>query len=272
MNNTKQRLDLLLKEKHYFESREKAKKAIVNGNVLVSHKVITNPAQQFNTTENLEIEIVGEPNKYVSRGAYKLEKALNCFDIDVTNLVATDIGSSTGGFSDVLLQKGIQKIYCIDVGKDQLHSKIKNSPKVVVFEQTDFRTIDGKLIYDSDIIVIDVSFISIKPIINKIQEIFQNKKIDVVSLIKPQFECGMDIARKFKGVVKDKKIHKEIVENVINYWENYGFSINDLTFSPIKGGDGNIEYLLFTSLNKPRTKNLVNIDEIIEEAFDNKFF
>ena len=161
------RLDCLLKDNGFFESREKAKQAIINNLIKVNGEIVNDASKKFNN--EIIVEVLGEPNKYVSRGAKKLEKALTVFNIDVKNKVATDIGSSTGGFSDVLLQNGIKKVYCIDVGKDQLHPKIRNSEKTVVMEETDFRDIDKNMIKDTNLIVIDVSFISIEPIVKKIK-------------------------------------------------------------------------------------------------------
>ena len=233
------RLDSLLKEKGFFESREKAKQAIINNLIKINGEIVNDSSKKF--SDDIEVEVLGEPNKYVSRGAKKLEKAIKEFNIDVNGLVGLDIGSSTGGFSDVLLQNGIKKVYCIDVGKDQLHPKIRNNEKTIVMEETDFRDINKNIIIDTDIIVIDVSFISIESIVKKIKECFENKEIEVVSLIKPQFECGKDIAKKYKGIIKNKAIHKEIVAKVISYWKDNLFNIKGLTISPIKGGDGNIE-------------------------------
>lgn len=259
------RLDNLLKEKGLFESREKAKNAIVNNLIKVNGNIVCDASKKVEV--GVEIEILGNPNKYVSRGAKKLEKALEFFNINVKGLVALDIGSSTGGFTDVLLQNGINKVYCVDVGKDQLHQKIRNSEKTVVFEETDFRTLDANIISDVDIIVIDVSFISIETIIKRIKEVYKDKEILVVSLIKPQFECGMEIAKKYKGIIKDKNIHKNIVDRVLNYWKVCGFKIKGVTWSPIKGGDGNIEYLLLTKLTRNEKSNFFNIDNLVEDAF-----
>lgn len=264
----KQRLDVLLKENNFFESREKAKQAILSEKIKISGKICTNPAQKFVWNNNLEIEIIGEPNKYVSRGAYKLEKAISFFNVDVKDKIAVDIGASTGGFSDVLIQNGIKKIYCIDVGKNQLHDKIRNSSKTIVYEQTDFRTINQDLVSDASLIVIDVSFISIAPIIYKIKQLFFNKEIYVVSLIKPQFECGIEVAKKYRGVIKNKNIHKEVINKVIDLWNQNGFNILNLTYSPIKGGDGNIEYLLYTCLNKKCDSVNLDIDKIINDGFE----
>ena len=206
----KKRLDMLLKDKAFFESREKAKQAIINNLIKINGDVVNDASKKFN--EDVLIEVLGEPNKYVSRGAKKLESAIEEFNINVNGLVGLDIGSSTGGFTDVLIQNGIKKVYCIDVGKDQLHPKIRNSEKTIVMEETDFRDIDKSVIKDVNIIVIDVSFISIESIVKKIKECFKTKKIEVVSLIKPQFECGKDIAKKYKGVIKNKII----IHNLLN--------------------------------------------------------
>lgn len=264
----KQRLDSILKDLNIFESREKAQKAIKQGQVKVNGKIYSSPSQKFDKLEKNQIEIQEEANKYVSRGAFKLVKALETFNISVSGKIATDIGSSTGGFSDVLLQNGIKKIYAIDVGKNQLHEKIKSNKKVVSMEETDFRTIKKSQILGTNLVVIDVSFISILPIVQKLKELFKNSSVEVVSLIKPQFECGKDIAKKYKGVIKDPKIHKQVIKNVLSFWKKNGFKIKDITSSPIKGGDGNSEYLLYTSNTGDEVDFSDNdIEKLIIETF-----
>jgi 23S rRNA (cytidine1920-2'-O)/16S rRNA (cytidine1409-2'-O)-methyltransferase len=258
-----ERLDNFLKTKGFFESREKAQKAIkdgvilVNGNVVKKASFLCNPADQ--------ITIQGEVTKYVSRGAYKLEKALDFFGVDVEGKNAVDIGSSTGGFSDVLLQRNVGKIVCIDVGKDQLHKKIKENKKVALYEQTDFRNIAPQIIEDAQIIVIDVSFISTKLLMEKLKQTYQNKNVQIISLVKPQFECGAIIAKKFKGIINNKKVHYDVLYEVIKKWNEHNFYVNNLTHSPIVGGDGNVEYLLLLSCENTNFKP--DLQNVIEQAF-----
>lgn len=264
----KQRLDFLLKELGYFESREKSQNAIKQGYVKIDNILQTSPAKKFDSLKNHKIQINQDANKYVSRGAYKLEKALKVFDIDVAGKIAIDIGASTGGFSDVLLQNKVKKIYAIDVGKSQLHEKIKSNSNVISMEETDFRSISKSQVQDANLVVIDVSFISILPIVQKLKELFSGEDIEIVSLIKPQFECGKDIARKHNGIIKDKKVHKQVIFDVLNFWEINGFKVQNLTFSPIKGGDGNVEYLLYTKTTSTTTNfSTATIDNLIEQAF-----
>lgn len=261
------RLDVLLKQNGMFESREKARTAILSGQVFVGGVNVNDPAKKIDPEHIGEIKIDADANKYVSRGAYKLECAIENFHLDVKGKIATDIGSSTGGFSDVLLQNGAKKVYCIDTGKGQLHDKIRNSGRVDVYEETDFRTIDPDLIDDSEIVVIDVSFISIESIIKKLQTVFKNKPVKVISLVKPQFECGKEIAKKYKGVIKNKNVHIDVINRVIGYWTGCGFYVDGLIKSAIKGGDGNIEYLLLSN-NFTKSNVKLNIEQIVNEAFN----
>ena len=197
------RLDNYLVENDYFDTRNKAQIAIKNNNVLVNNKCINKNSYIVNSND--EVKIVGEVLKYVSKGGLKLEKAINEFDINLSNKVMCDIGSSTGGFSDVALQNNIKKIYAIDVGSNQMDNKIRNNKKIVLYENTDFRKIDSNILLDVDIITIDVSFISVTkllPYINKLGNVEE-----IVCLIKPQFECGMEIASKYKGIILNKDIH-----------------------------------------------------------------
>ncbi len=260
------RLDILLKEKNFFESREKARRAIISGYVEINGAICNDVAKKFEDTISLEIKVSEGANKYVSRGAYKLEAAFDNFNIDVTNKIAVDIGSSTGGFCDVLLSRNVKKIYAIDVGKNQLHKKIKENPKVISMEETDFRTIENQLVEAADLVVTDVSFISIKPIAEKLAQIFKDKNILIIALLKPQFECGAQIARKYKGVIKNKEVHKDVIKKVINYWKNCGYFINKIIASPVKGGDGNIEYLTLVT-NKQTYISDLEIENIVDNAF-----
>ena len=216
------RLDNYLVENDYFDTRNKAQIAIKNNNVLVNNKCINKNSYIVNSND--EVKIVGEVLKYVSKGGLKLEKAINEFDINLSNKVMCDIGSSTGGFSDVALQNNIKKIYAIDVGSNQMDNKIRNNKKIVLYENTDFRKIDSNILLDVDIITIDVSFISVTkllPYINKLGNVEE-----IVCLIKPQFECGMEIASKYKGIILNKDIHKNIIERVIKEFNNINYYVN----------------------------------------------
>ncbi|MBO5141735.1 MAG: TlyA family RNA methyltransferase [Clostridia bacterium] len=235
------RLDNELLEKGLFKTKSKAQQAIKSGIIYCNGKQITKCGYEVN--EQTKIEIKGEVLKYVSRGGLKLEKALRTWNIDLTNKIMIDIGSSTGGFSDCAIQNGIEKIYAIDVGTEQFDKILAQNPKINLYEQTDFRTIDEEIIKDAMLITIDVSFISVTKLIEKISKL-ENVK-EIICLIKPQFECGKEIADKFKGVILDKEVHNEVIKNVTNSFENIGYSCEGVTISPIKGGDGNTEYLAY---------------------------
>lgn len=235
------RLDNELLEKGLFKTRSKAQQAIKSGIVYCDGKQVLKCGYEVN--ESSKIEIRGEVLKYVSRGGLKLEKALTEWKINLDNKVMIDIGSSTGGFSDCAIQNGISKIYAIDVGTDQFDKELAKNPKIVLMEQTDFRKIMIDKINDANIITIDVSFISVTKLVEKISELTNVKEI--VCLIKPQFECGKEAADKFKGVILDKELHKEAISNVVNAFEKIGFKCIGTTDSPIKGGDGNTEYLAY---------------------------
>ena len=190
--------------------------------------------------------------------------AINEFNIDMTNLTIMDIGSSTGGFSDCALQHGASKIIAVDVGTDLMHESLRNNPKIDLHEKTNFKEFDSSYFKSIDMAVCDVSFISLKRIIDKISS--ENVSIDMVCLIKPQFECGKEIADKYKGVILNKQIHIDIIKDMINYFNQKGFFIKNLTSSPIRGGDGNIEYLTLIS-NKIDKNKSINIEELVYKCF-----
>lgn len=255
------RLDVCLVENGYFETRNKAKSAVESGCVKVNGKVIEKPA--FDVAGEMRIEIVN-PLRYVSKGGLKLEKAINVFGVNVKDAIILDIGASTGGFTDCALQNGAKKVFAVDVGVKQLHSSLRLNPRVISLEDTDIRKIDKDLISEVNIASVDVSFISVTKIIPYIYDLPNLSSI--ICLIKPQFECGKDIAKKFKGVIKSKSVHKNVISSVVNTFGEYGFNLSNLTFSPIQGGDGNIEYLaLFTK----RFCVSVDFDNVINLAFSN---
>lgn len=233
------RLDVALVQQKLIDTRTKAKAVIEAGLVFYQGKPITKPSQDIQNPEGLEVR--GTLCPYVSRGGLKLEKALNEFKINLKDKTILDIGSSTGGFTDCALQHGAKQIIAVDVGKDQMVESLRNNPAVALYEQTDFRNIKTDKIAPCTIAVSDVSFISITKMISKLKEI--PKLTDLICLIKPQFECGKEIADKYHGVIKDKKAHKEVLEKVINTFQDNDFYLQGLTFSPIQGGSGNIEYL-----------------------------
>ena len=180
----------------------------------------------------------------------------------IKNKILIDIGSSTGGFSDCALQNGIKKVYAIDVGTDQFDKTLRLNNKINLYENTDFRNIDNNIINDANIASIDVSFISVTKLTNKLKELTNLK--EVICLIKPQFECGKEISDKYKGLPLNKEVHNKAINNVINSFKENNFYINNLTSSPIKGGNGNIEYLAYFKRDKERS---INIEEVVNKAF-----
>lgn len=255
------RIDIELVNRNYFDTRSRAQLEIKNKIVYCNNKLVTK--NSLDVTEKDIIEIKGNSIKYVSRGGLKLEKAITNFKIDLNNKIMLDIGSSTGGFTDCALQNNIKNVIDIDVGNNQLVDKIKNNPKVYVFENTDIRNFENKLLDNIDIITIDISFISVTKILDKIKTITNAKEI--ICLIKPQFECGKSLADEYKGIILNKEIHKEVINKVINSFQNIDYNLQGLTYSPIKGGNGNIEYLAYFS--KKNNNKTFNINNIINDAF-----
>lgn len=267
--NNKKRLDVLLAERGLAETRSKAQASIASGLVYVDGKQASKSGALYADTANIEVRGVACP--YVSRGGLKLEKALQEFQIDPKGWVCSDSGASTGGFTDCLLQSGAAKVFAIDVGSDQLNPKIRMDPRVVVMEQTNIRYVTpadlGELL---DLSVVDVSFISLKIVLPVIKELLKKQEGQVLCLIKPQFEAGRDKIGK-SGVVRDAAIHKEVLDGFIAMAEQLGFFVNGLTFSPVKGPEGNIEFLAHLSLRsatafQPDTAKIVALaHEMLKE-------
>ena len=233
------RLDVYLYENNYFPTREKAKEAIEDGKVSVNGKVVKKPALKVD--ENISIS-VGDTLKYVSRAGLKLEGAKEFWNIDFNDKVVLDVGASTGGFTDFAIQNGAKKVYAVDVGIGQLHQKLLNDSRVVNLEKTDFRSLE--LNEDVDIAVCDCSFISLRLLIPKFNQILKNGNI-LITLIKPQFECGKEIAKKCRGVIKDEKLQNNIRDNIVKEFENNGFKNIGVIDSPILGTKGNKEFLAY---------------------------
>ena len=236
----KERLDVLLVERRLADSREKAKAVIMSGIVYVNGQKEDKAGQPFDVTSNIELR--GSTLKYVSRGGLKLEKAMNEFPIELDGTVCMDVGSSTGGFTDCMLMNGAVKVYSVDVGHGQLAWKLRQDDRVVVMEKTNIRYVTPEDIEDVlDFASIDVSFISLTKVLLPVKNLLKSGG-EVVCLIKPQFEAGREKVGK-KGVVRDKSVHEEVIEMVLNYAVSIGYDILGLSFSPIKGPEGNIEYL-----------------------------
>ena len=254
------RIDIELVKRGIFETRNKAQNEIKNKIIYCNNICITKPSFDVSDTDTLEIK--GEKLKYVSRGGLKLEKAIKEFNIDLKDKILIDIGSSTGGFSDCAIQNNIKKIYAIDVGTNQFDKKLRLNSKINLYENTDFRNIDNNIINDANIASIDVSFISVTKLTSKLNEL--NNLKEIICLIKPQFECGKEISDKYRGVPLNKEVHYKVINDVINSFEENNFYINNLTSSPIKGGNGNIEYLAYFKRDKERS---INIEEVVNKAF-----
>ena len=236
----KKRLDVLLVEQGYADSRTKAQAIIMSGVVYVDDQKADKPGMSFD--EDVKLEVRGATCTYVSRGGLKLEKALRDFGVDPTGFVCSDSGASTGGFTDCLLQQGAKKVFAIDVGYGQLDWKIRSDPRVVVMERTNVRYVTPEQLGEPlDLSVIDVSFISLKIVLPVIKT-FLKQTGQVLCLIKPQFEAGKEKVGK-KGVVRDPETHKEVLDNFVSLAQSLDFHVLGLTFSPVKGPEGNIEFL-----------------------------
>ena len=245
--SNKERLDVLLVERNLFESRERAKRIIMTGKVLVDDKKIDKAGTLVN--RDCEIRLLGEDIPFVSRGGLKLNKAIDEFNIDLSEKIAADIGASTGGFTDCMIQHGAAKVYAIDVGYGQLAWKLRQDSRVVNMERTNIRNVKRDMIDDDlDFASIDVAFISLDKVLPVAFELL-GEAGEVVALIKPQFEAGREHVGK-KGVVKDKNIHISVIERVLSVAKGIGFKVQALSFSPIKGPEGNIEYLIHLFKNK----------------------
>ncbi len=239
----KERLDVILVRQGYAQSREKAKALLMTGNVFVDGQREDKAGTTFDESK-IRIEVKGNPLPYVSRGGLKLERALLQFPLILTDYVCMDIGASTGGFTDCMLQNGAAKVYAIDVGHGQLAWKLRNDARVVCMEKTNFRYVTDREIPEKvDFASVDVSFISLTKILIPARNLLRESGC-MVCLIKPQFEAGREKVGK-KGVVRDPKVHAEVVHKVIDYADMIGFAVKGLTYSPVKGPEGNIEYLLW---------------------------
>lgn len=256
----------MLVKRNLAESREKAKAVIMSGNVFVDGQREDKAGSTF--APDVSIEVRGHTLPYVSRGGLKLEKALANFDVDVNGRVCTDVGSSTGGFTDCMLQNGAKKVFAIDVGRGQLDWKLRNDPRVVCMEKTNIRYVTPEDIGEPvDFSSIDVSFISLTKVLGPIREYLKDDG-QIVALIKPQFEAGREKVGK-KGVVREKSTHREVIQKVMDYAQSIGFDLCALDFSPIKGPEGNIEYLIHLKkcAQIPGENAGIDPDAVVERAF-----
>ena len=255
----KERLDVLLVNGGFAPSREKAKVIIMSGKVFVNGQREDKAGSTFDP-EKITIEVKGSTLRYVSRGGLKLEKALNEFPLIVEGKICMDIGASTGGFTDCMLQNGAKKVYSVDVGHGQLDWKLRNDERVVCMEKTNFRYMQPQDIDDVlDFASVDVSFISLTKILLPARRLLSEKG-EMVCLIKPQFEAGRDKVGK-KGVVREKKVHEEVIRKILVFARQVGFHVLDLAFSPIKGPEGNIEYLIYIRKNTDMDGEVADLTE-----------
>lgn len=257
----KDRLDIILTEKGIFSSREKAKASIMAGLIYVDGQRVDKPGTSV--SKDVEITVKEDLCPYVSRGGLKLEKALELYGFSLDGAVAVDIGASTGGFTDCMLQKGASKVFAIDVGYGQLDWKLRNDPRVVNMEKVNIRYLDFDTVdKDIDFISIDVSFISLRLVFPVASQLLAEDGC-LVCLVKPQFEAGREQVGK-KGIVRDAAVHKEVIEKVIGYGEDNGLYAHGLTFSPVTGTKGNIEYLLYMKKSEPDQKP--DVDMIVSDS------
>ncbi|HIW84267.1 MAG TPA: TlyA family RNA methyltransferase [Candidatus Dorea gallistercoris] len=263
----KERLDVLLVKRALAPTREKAKAVIMAGSVYVDGQKEDKPGTTFD--DHCRIEVRGHTLPYVSRGGFKLEKALREFDLSVAGKICTDVGSSTGGFTDCMLQNGAKKVYAIDVGRGQLDWKLRQDQRVVCMEKTNIRYVTPEDIGEpAEFSSIDVSFISLTKVLKPIRD-YLTEDGEIVALIKPQFEAGREKVGK-KGVVREASTHEEVIGKVMEYARQIGLDVLELTFSPIRGPEGNIEYLIHLKKGQEEMGEIssgVNMTDTVTQAF-----
>ena len=258
------RLDKEMVERKIVPTRTKAQELIDAQCVAVNGKIQTKSSLNVKRDDVIELK---DNNilKYVSRGGLKLEKALTCFNVDVGEKICVDIGSSTGGFTDCCLQHGAKKVIAIDVGTDVMHETLRADSRVELHENTNVVDVPNEKFQQADLVVVDVSFVSLERIIEKVAS--TGVLIDMICLIKPQFECGKQIAKKYNGIIKSKTVHKDVLNKVVAFFNKNGFYLKNLDVSPIKGGDGNSEYISLFS-NKTAGNAQLKFESIVKLAFN----
>lgn len=264
----KERVDVLAYKQGLFETREQAKRGVMAGLVIsvLNGERFDKPGEKI--PDDTELKLKGEKLKYVSRGGLKLEKALQVFQIEIADKVTIDIGASTGGFTDVMLQSGAKKVFAVDVGTNQLAWKLRQDERVVSMEQFNFRYAEPADFEDvPSFASIDVSFISLSLILPALEKILAPTG-QVVALIKPQFEAGREQIGK-NGIIKDRKVHEDVLDKVTNFAVDHGFSVKGLDFSPIQGGHGNVEFLAYLQKSdQPQNEVSTDMKEIVAQAHD----
>lgn len=261
-HSKKQRLDTLITDRGLVDSREQAKRLILAGEVLVDGEPHSKPGQRVPADASIEIK---QPLRYVSRGGLKLEKALQVFGVDVSGKTALDVGASTGGFTDCLLQHGAGHVYAVDVGYGQLAWKLRQNSRVRVIERLNARGLDPSLFdHPVEICVVDVSFISLRAVLPAVKQCVETGS-DLILLIKPQFEAGREYVEK-GGVVRDSRVHVNVIRTLVQFVEGMGMSVSGITYSPIRGPAGNIEYLLW--INEDGGEAASYADDIAERVVD----
>ncbi|MEY8235885.1 TlyA family RNA methyltransferase [Lachnospiraceae bacterium 66-29] len=261
----KERLDVLLVQRGLVPSREKAKALIMEGNVFVDGQREDKAGTAFD--QAVEIEVRGNTLKYVSRGGLKLEKAMQNFAISLEDKICMDIGASTGGFTDCMLQNGAQKVYAVDVGYGQFAWKLRQDERVICMEKTNIRYVTPEDIADVlDFASVDVSFISLTKVLPAARELLSEQG-EMVCLIKPQFEAGREKVGK-KGVVREAKVHHEVVAKIFSFAQEIGFGVMAIDFSPIKGPEGNIEYLVYIKKGEESLIELTEVQSVVDKAHE----
>lgn len=259
----KKRLDVLVFERGLAESREKAKVLIMSGVIYADNQKSDKPGTTY--SDGVVLELRGNKLPYVSRGGLKLEKAMRIFPIDLKDCITMDIGASSGGFTDCMLQNGAKKVYAVDVGKGQLDWKLRNDERVVNLENTNARKLDNTLVPDPiDFFSVDVSFISLELVLPAARSLMK-ESATAVCLIKPQFEAGKNKVGK-NGVVRDKNVHIEVIQKIYDYCLSNGFSVLGLDYSPVKGPKGNIEYLIYIRRSDSPAAEDIDIRAVVEAS------